>query len=243
MKVSAVVIAKNEEKDILACLESLRFCNEIVVIDDYSTDDTRRIARNAGARVFKRRLNGDFAAQRNYGLEKTSNKYVLFVDSDEVVSKSLAGEIERLDGESDGYMIKREDVFLGKKLMYGETGNRRLLRLARKGAGKWRRKVHEAWEVGGKVGEVEGEIIHTPCENLADFLDKINKWSSLHARANRLEGKKASLVKIVLWPSGKFVTNYFIKLGFMDGLHGFVHASMMSLHSFLAWSKLWKLQH
>ncbi len=244
MNLSAVVLTKNEEKGIGDCLAKLKFCDEIIVIDDFSTDKTASIAKKFAAKVVKRRLQENFAKQRNFGLSKAHGSWVLFIDADEMVTEKLALEIlESIRKTSfDAFYIKRRDIFLGKKLMFGEGGKTRLLRLARKNKGLWKRQVHEKWEVEGKIGELEGELLHYSCDNLRDFLSKINLWSSMHARANFIEGKKSGLVKIVFYPVAKFCQNYFLRLGLLDGLHGFVHAILMSLHSFLAWSKLWFYQ-
>jgi hypothetical protein len=111
--------------------------------------------------------------------------------------------------------------------------------LARKDAGKWKRKVHEYWEVRGPIGSLKNPLRHYPHPTLREFIADINWQSSLHAEANLKEGKKANVVKIVLYPLAHFVRNWKFRLGFLDGMEGFVVALVMSFHSFLAWSKLW----
>ena len=243
MKISAVILTKNEGKNLGECIRTLPFCEEIIVIDDYSFDKTVRIARGLGAKVFQRSLDGNFAAQRNFGLEKATNKWVLFIDADERVSHELKEEMEKEvpapNNSHLGYFLKRDDYFFGKKLKFGETASVSLLRLARKSAGKWMRSVHEVWEVQGRTKTLKNPLEHYPHQSLREFINDINFHSGLHAEANHQEGKHSSLVKILFWPKLHFFKNYFLKLGFLDGTEGFVLALMMSLHSFLAWSKLW----
>ena len=243
MNISAIILTKNEGKNLGECIRALTFCEEIIVIDDYSSDKTVEIARGLGAKVFQRSLDGNFAAQRNFGLEKATNKWVLFIDADERVSHELKEEMEKEvpapNNSHLGYFLKRDDYFFGKKLKFGETASVSLLRLARKSAGKWMRSVHEVWEVQGRTKTLKNPLEHYPHQSLREFINDINFHSGLHAEANHQEGKHSSLVKILFWPKLHFFKNYFLKLGFLDGTEGFVLALMMSLHSFLAWSKLW----
>jgi len=244
MKISAVILTKNEEKNIRECLKSLKFCDEIIIVDDFSEDETVEIAKNYDSRfkIYERRLNGDFAAQRNYALEKCSKDWALFIDADERVSKALALEISKLKTQNSnlvGYDVRRQDILWGRKMKHGEFGQIKLLRLARKDAGKWKRQVHEVWEVKGKIGQLKNPIIHNPHQTLREFISDINWQSSLHAEAILKEGKRASVGKIVLFPLAHFARNWKFRLGFLDGTEGFVAALIMSFHSFLAWSKLW----
>ena len=243
MDISAVILTKNEEKNIEECIKALTFCEEIIVIDDYSSDKTVEIARGLGAKVFQRNLDGNFAAQRNFGLEKATNKWVLFADADERVSQELKEEMEKEVAAPNnpllGYFVKRDDYIFGKKLKFGETASVKLLRLARKSAGQWARRVHEVWDVPGRTKTLKNPLEHYPHPSLREFIDDINFQSGLHAEANHQEGKHSSLVKILFWPKLHFLKNYFLRLGFLDGTEGFVLALMMSFHSFLAWSKLW----
>lgn len=248
--ISAVVLTKNEEKNIKECLESVKWCGEMVVIDDYSEDKTVEIAKNLGANVFKRHLDNNFAVQRNFGLEKAKGDWVLFLDADERVSAELADEIKQVTQKNadakncvNGFFLKRKDWFGGKWLKHGETAKVRLLRLAKKRTGRWRRKVHEVWEVKGKIDELKNSLLHYPHPTMNDFLNQINFHSTLHAEALQEEGVKPSLFRLIANPVGKFFQNYFFKLGFLDGTSGFIVAMMMSFHSFLARAKLcitWK---
>lgn len=243
MNLTGVVLAKNEEKNIRKCLSSLSFCDEILVIDDYSSDKTVKIAKKQGAKIYIRKLNKDFASQRNFALDKAKGKWVLFVDADEVVGDQLKREIIQIVNnpfiKENGFYIKRVDYFLGKEIKYGEMGNMYLLRLARKGAGVWKRNVHEFWDVKGRKGKLISPLYHFSHNSLFEFIEDINFLSTLHSLANEKEGKEANLFKIVFFPFFHFIKNYILKGGYKDGTYGFVVAFLMSFHSFLSWSKQW----
>jgi len=245
MKLSAIILTKNEEKNIKDSLVSLRFCDEIIVIDDYSSDKTTEIAKSLGSKIYKRELKADFSKQRNFGLAKASGDWVLFLDPDERISKDLSEEIlDKIKNKNiNGYFFKRYDYLWGKKIKHGEIGTLRILRLAKRSAGRWARSVHEFWQINGKISTLKNPILHYPHQSLSEFISRINFFSDLHAKANFKEGKRSNLVKIIFWPIAKFIYGFFFKFGFMDGEVGFVVAIVMSMHSFLAWSKLWVYQN
>lgn len=249
MKLGCTILTKNQENNIVNCIESLGFCDEIVVVDDYSQDRTLEILARLDdkrIKVFQRSLEGDFSAQRNFALGKTVSDWVFFVDADEQASEDLAAEIVKLKslnfGRNLGYFIKRRDVIWGKELKHGEVGNIKFIRLAKKDAGIWKGKVHEKWEIKGVRDQLRGFLVHFPHATISEFLQEVNFYSTL--RAGELFDKKikTSLFQIIFYPTFKFINNYFVKLGFMDGIEGFVVAVIMSFHSFLVRSKLWMLQ-
>lgn len=243
--ISAVVLTKNEENNIKKCLKSLQWCDEMVVIDDFSTDNTIKTAKSMGAVVFKRELGGDFSAQRNFGLERTKGDWVIFVDADEIVTPSLASEIKMaIKGtEHSGFLINRVDTFFGVKMKGGEWGSKLLVRLVKKGKGKWERSVHETLNVSGKIGVLSSPLLHSPSETISSRVDKINLYSTIHAVSNLNEGKNENLLKIVFWPIFKFFDNFVLKRGYKDATYGFAIGVLMSFHSFLAWSKQWELKN
>ena len=269
--ITAIVLTHDDEEYVSRCLESLSWSDEIVVVDDYSTDKTVEIAKRYTKRIFLRSLQEDFSAQRNFGLSKAKSEWVLFVDSDEVVTDDLAKEIKlatsplssrgmyqtvrpvaiseiassktpRNDNLS-GYYLKRIDYWGGSWLTHGETGNVRLLRLARKDAGVWIQPVHEVWDVKGSVGELAHPLLHYPHPNVAQFLNQINRYSSMYATYLFHKGIREPWWHIGAKPIFKFFHNYLIRLGFLDGTAGAVVAIMMSFHSFLVRGKLWLLWH
>lgn len=243
--ISAVILTKNEEQNIKACLESVSWCEEIVVIDDHSEDRTVDITKKAGAKVFIRDLNNNFAEQRNFGLEKAKGEWVLFVDADEIISSALWYEIMAVTNDPansyEGFFLKRRDTMWGKAMNHGETGNIKLLRLAKKGAGLWTGKVHEVWKVTGKTMTLVNAVQHYPHPTIKEFLSEINYYTTLRAQELFKRKTRVTWWGILFYPKAKFFMNYFVKLGFLDGLPGFVFALMMSFHSFLVRAKLWTI--
>jgi glycosyltransferase involved in cell wall biosynthesis len=243
--ISAVVLTKNEEDQIDKCLETLSFCNEILVVDDDSNDKTVEIALKRGAIVIKHPLRMDFAAQNNFAIEKVKHDWVLFVDADERITSELKDEIlKRLSDRSNygSFIFKRIDYMWQKWIKYGEVGSFRSIRLIKKGNGKWVRRVHQYYKTTDNVGQLDNPILHFPHPSLHEFVESINRWSSWHAIANKEEGKRSTPAKILIYPPAHFVDNFILKLGFLDGMRGLVYSLVMTAHSFLSWSKLWMLQ-
>ncbi|MFN4212850.1 MAG: glycosyltransferase family 2 protein, partial [Microgenomates group bacterium] len=210
--ISAVVLIKNEERNIERCLQSLTFCDEIIVIDDYSTDTTVKKIRNwqfeignkIKIQVYQKHLNNNFAAQRNFGIEKARGEWILFLDGDEEISEELKKEIKKIFdirysilGENVGaFYIKRRDFWWGRELRYGEimkVRNKGLIRLVRKGSGRWVGKVHEKFEIGNsklKTRSFKNYINHYPHQTVKEFLKEINFYSTLRAKELFNQGKK-----------------------------------------------------
>jgi len=244
---SAVVLTRNESKNLGRCLASLSFCDEIVIVDDNSSDDTLKVAEKFKAKIFVRELKGDFAAQRNFGQSKVKGQWTLFVDADEVVTSKLVKEIrESLSGDVDGYYLRRRDFFWGGELKFGETRKVRndgLLRLVRKDSGTWMGNVHEVFHTANKTDRLDGFLDHYPHPNLKEFIADINVYSTLRARELYNKGAGTNIFEIVFLPVFKFIYNYFINLGFLDGAAGFTYSFMMSFHSFLVRSKLYQYKN
>lgn len=178
----------------------------------------------------------NFAKERNLLLKKAKADWVFFVDSDEVISKELKDEItSRLGGSTvnnyNGFYVYRKNYFFGQY-----TGTDKILRLGRKNLGNWNRSVHEVWKIKGNIGEFDNPLIHNTAKNLHEFIDKINYYSTLHAEENLENGKRSNLIKIIFYPVFKFIQS-------MLSGRGFVMSMLQSFHSFLAWSKAWKLQN
>lgn len=246
--ISVVILTKNEEKNIADCLQSLRWCDEIIVVDDYSTDNTEKIATGLSLKqliFYKHSLNGNFGESRNFGLKKAKCEWVLFIDADERVSTSLQYEIVSSINSSienyNGYFLHRVDELWGKELRFGEAGNISLLRLGRKGSGEWKGVVHEVWDIKGRTGTLKNPLLHHPHQSVSEFLSEINYYTDLRASELWHKKVKVSMPDVLFYPAVKFIQNYFLKQGFRDGIPGLIVAIMMSFHSFLVRGKLWQL--
>lgn len=243
--ITCIILAKNEEKDIRRCLQSVAFCDETIVVDDESNDRTVEIARSLGVRVFKGKLNGDFASQRNEAMILGRNDWILFVDADEEITKTLKESILKTPSTPGvgGYYLKRRDVFWGQVLRFGElrkTYTKGILRLIKKGTGTWTGLVHEEFRPTMTIGSLDGYLNHYAHESITDFLLHVNIYSTLRAKELMKTGVGSNLLSIVLYPFGKFIYTYFFALGFLDGVGGFVYSFLMSFHSFLVRAKLYQ---
>ncbi|OGK15297.1 hypothetical protein A3H80_00355 [Candidatus Roizmanbacteria bacterium RIFCSPLOWO2_02_FULL_37_19] len=254
---SAVIIAKNEEKNIQNAIESVSFCDEVVVVDNESIDKTSEIAIKAGAKVY-RDGEADFSKIRNFAMGKTKGDWILFIDADERIPKRLSYEVLKqassdVIGVQDDSMqadrtevfrIKRRDFFWGTELRFGETQQVRkkgMIRLIKKNSGTWKGKVHEEFHTDKPVGQLQSFIDHYPHPTVAEFLQSVNQYSTLRAQELFEKNYNSSFVQIMLYPIGKFIYTYIILLGILDGAAGFVYSFMMSFHSFLVRSKLYLL--
>jgi len=189
----------------------------------------------------------DFSKVRNQALIKASYDWILFVDSDEVVADESVEQIEKivLGGEVDLVFVRRKDIFLGKVLRWGEVGNLNLIRLGKKSQIKFERPVHEVIKVNSSHKVFNSGIIlkHYAHQNIEEFFGKIKFYASREAQ-HRFENKtKFEPWGILFFPMGKFVLNFFFKLGFLDGYRGLVYAMMMSLHSLLVRVYLLELEN
>lgn len=246
VSISAVILCKNESTILERCLQSLSFCEEIILIDDFSEDNSLEIARKYNAHLYQKKLEEHFASQRNFGLEKAHNEWVLFIDADEEVTTELAQEIKSLLStriQYDGFYIKRRDYFWGKEIFFGEVEKARrtgFIRLVKKGKGTWKGKVHEEFIPKGNVGQLVHFINHFPHQSVTDFLKDVNVYSSLRAKELAEQGKKTNVFEIIFYPLGKFILTYFLKKGYADGVAGFIYSFFMSFHSFLVRAKLYQ---
>lgn len=244
--ISVVIITKNEEKNLKKCLESVKWCDEIIIIDDNSSDKTIEIAKKYKTIIYSHSLNNNFSNQRNFGISKAKNDWILFVDADEIVSDALAYEISNAIQfkdqnltNFDGFYIKRSDFIWGKQLKYGETGSIMLLRLGKKGSGLWKGMAHEEWRIKGHAGTLMNPLLHFPHETLSEFLKEINFYTDIRVQELKNKKTKAYFLPILAYPLGKFLLNFLFRRGFLDGIHGLVFAIIMSFHSFLVRAKLW----
>lgn len=242
--ITGIVLTRDAEASLATCLKSLTWCDEILLADDSSKDATREIAEKFHTRTLKVPNGESFSEKRNYALKHAKHTWVLFVDADEYVSGELQKEILEKVTEStyDGFFIQRVDNLWGKMLLHGETGNMALMRLGKKDSGLWTGFVHEVWDIHGRVGRLKQQLIHYPHENIESFIQKINFYTTLRAKELFSEHNHVSILAIVFFPLGKFLYNYLIKFGFLDGIPGLMHAIVMAFHSFLVRAKLWELQ-
>jgi len=228
-RLSACIIAFNEADRIGDCLASLAFCDEIVVVDSFSTDATMAVAEAAGARVIQRAFDG-FRSQKAFCVEQARHDWVLCLDADERVDATLraAIEAERDAGfaRAHGYRFARCSEYFGRFLRHGTAYPDRVLRLFDRRHGGWRgdREIHEAVTVDGPVALLEGDLLHHPYRSFLQLLDKKQKYARMMAEHDFSRGKRASLGKLVVAPAWRFFRSYVLKRGFLDGWPGLIEA-------------------
>jgi len=248
LPLSAVIITFNEEKNIQQCLNSLSFCDDIVVVDSHSHDATTTIAKHCGARVFEQTWLG-YGPQKQFAVEQATYDWVLCIDADEVVSDELAQSIKAIDWTSpakqhtaNGYLMPRCNHFLQRPLRHGEGYPDNCLRLFNRQYGHWSNDiVHEGVQLTGPAGHLNGDLLHYSEDTIAKYLSKQNHYTSLQAQLLFEQGKPRSTLKCVSSPLIRFIKFYIIRLGFLDGLPGFIHISIGCFNAFSKYAKLAEL--
>ncbi len=239
VKISAVIITYNEEKNIGEAIRSVSWADEILVVDSESTDRTREIAEGFGARVIVRPWPG-FAEQKQFAVDSAANDWVLSLDADERVSESLRDEIESIRTNlpnNDGYTIPRLSVYLGREIRHGGWYPDRQLRFFDRRKGKWKQRViHESFAMadGSSVGRLKGNILHYSVDGPVHHARMVaERYAPLSAQQMLAEGKRSSRIKAVTSLLTTFVRTYIFKLGFLDGFPGFLIAYFAAQNSLL----------
>jgi glycosyltransferase involved in cell wall biosynthesis len=245
VKLSGVVIAQDEERDLPACLSSLAFCDEVVVVDGGSRDRTVELARAAGAKVVEHAWPG-YGAQRAFALGQAQGDHVLFVDADERVDTELAKSIQAAVASSAGSAggeVLVKNFLYGHQLRFGGCGGDWHLRLVRRSAARVREaEIHEGLEVDGPVVRLAGALEHHSYQDLTDYLGKSNEYTSLLAKQRLERGDRFSPLGAALRLPWGFGKRYILQLGFLDGWPGFAHAALSAYYDFLKVAKLKDLQ-
>ncbi len=240
MKISATLIACNEERKIARAIESLRCCNEIVVIDSGSTDRTIEIAKNLGARVVESPWPG-YSKQKNLAAAQASNDWILSLDADETVSEALEGEIWQLRKNGpifDAYTMPRMAQYLGRWILHSGWYPDRKVRLYDRRKAEWVGDfVHESVHVKGTVGHLSSAILHYTCDSLSEHLKTIDHYTTLAAQELVARKHRVTWGDLVLDPAWTFVRTYVFQRGFLDGFEGLAIAYMAATYSFLKYAK------
>jgi glycosyltransferase involved in cell wall biosynthesis len=225
---SACIITFNEADRIEACLRSLSFCDELLVVDSHSSDGTRELAAAIGARVIERDWPG-YRSQKQFAVDAATHDWVLCVDADERVSEALRREItdlrERGFGDAAGYSLPRITDYFGRFLRHGNAYPDRLVRLFDRRRGGWTgEEIHENTRVSGRVARLSGHLEHFSYRSLGDHLNRMQRYADLMAQALYARGRRCGLTPVLVNPYWRFVRGYLLRLGFLDGWRGLVFA-------------------
>ena len=245
-RLSACIIAMDEEDRIGACLESLAFCDEIVVVDSHSSDRTREVAAAAGARVIERDWPGH-VRQKEFTIRAAAHDWVLCVDADERVSEALRAEIERLRDagfpERAGWRCPRLSSYLGTWVRHGTWYPDRQLRLFDRRRGRWGgHDPHDRVELSGPVGELAGDLLHHPYRSLREHLAVMDRYTTIMAQGLAERGRRARATDLVLRPAVRFLRFYVLKRGFLLGWKGLLLATLAAHYVHLKYAKLLVIQ-
>lgn len=244
MTLSVAIITLNEEKNLERTLNSVKsFADEIIIVDSGSTDKTEEIAKKFGAKFYSQTWLG-YGPQRNRAIDLSNSEWVLNIDADEEISEKLAKVIKNIkESKNTGfeiYKINFMSVCFNKKIRFGGWSNTFRIRLFKKSAGRFNENdVHEEFiSEDLKIGKIKEYIYHHSYSDLEDYFDKFNKYTTLGAIEYYKKKKKTNLLSIVLSPIYKFIRMYIFRLGFLDGLEGFLLATTSSLYTMVKYYKL-----
>lgn len=242
---SVVIITKDEGENLRRTLESVRFADEIVIVDSGSSDDTVVIAREYTPLVVAQDWLG-FSGQKNYAISLASHDWILSLDADEVVSVPLQQQIrEVVTGGSafEAYSLRRKNFFLGTWMKHAGFYPDRKIRLFKRGTAQFEaREVHESIHCSGRVAHLDADIDHYAYPTLEIYIEHQNRYSTLGARRLSEQGRRSSIViDVLLRPLFGFVYNYFFRLGFCDGRKGFLLNFYQAVYGSWKYAKLWHL--
>jgi len=240
MKITATIITFNEERNIARSIESLRCCDEILIVDSGSTDRTTELAENLGARVIEANWRG-YAGQKNWAADQASHDWVLSLDADEALSEGLEAEIWSLKKSGprcDGYSMPRLARYMGRWILHSGWYPDRKLRLYDRRQAKWVGDfVHESVAVKGRVGHLQGNLLHFTCESLAEHIKTMERYTTLAAQELASRRIEVPLSRVLFSPAWAFVQSYFLNRGFLDGPEGLTISYMAAFYTFLKYTK------
>jgi glycosyltransferase involved in cell wall biosynthesis len=244
-KLSAIVITKNEGNNIADCLDSLAFCDERIVVDSSSTDDTVRLAESKGARVVQHAFEG-FGAQKNFALSLAQGEWLLSLDADERVSPQLADEIRKAVAQptADAYEMPRLSSFCGRPMRHSGWFPDHVLRLFRRATARFSDDlVHERVIADGRVMRLKQPLIHHPVMRLEDALSRMDRYSTAGAEMLVASGRRVSFITGPIHGFWAFIRTYFLRGGFLDGREGFLLAVANAEGTYYRYMKAWLKGH
>ncbi len=241
--VTAIITTLNEEQNIGDCIESLLWCDEILVVDSFSTDRTAEIVRGYERVRFHQRTYYGSAAQKNWAMDEVQNDWILIFDADERCTPALQKEIEDLlagKPSHDAYTIRRQVYFMNRIIRFSGWQHDQVVRLVRSGTARYpNRRVHADMITRGSAPLLKNAMTHYMADSLDEYARRIEKYSFWGAAQNWKEGRSAGFSEIFGRSVWRFLRTYIFQLGILDGLHGLVFCMLQSYGTYLKWSLLW----
>ena len=244
-KVSAVVIAYNDEPNIRGCMETLTWADEIVVVDSHSTDSTETISREFTGKVFQHDFNG-FGKLRNEAIGHASHDWIFSLDTDERATPEIRDEMRAVlahGPEADAFFVPRVNYFLGRRIKHcGWYPDYRQPQFFRKSCMRYREDpVHEGFDVNGKVGYLKQHVLQYPFRDVDHCLAKMDRYTDLMAKRMVSEGRRFRAHQLVTHPSFTFFKMYVLRAGFLDGIHGAMLSGLYAYYTLIKYAKFWEL--
>ncbi|HTY11043.1 MAG TPA: glycosyltransferase family 2 protein [Bacteroidota bacterium] len=240
---SVIVITRNEERNIIACLESAAWAGDIVIVDAESKDATLALSRRFTQKIFVEPWKS-FSEAKEFAVSKTSHDWVLWLDADERVTPELASEIRTLlnsPPDHSAYSVARRAYFLGRWIRHSGWYPGRVTRLFRKDRASFSQAaVHEGLNIQGTTGRLRHDLLHFTDPNLFHYLAKFNRYTTLASKESFDGKKKFRPIDVVVRPPWSFIRMYFLRLGFLDGVPGLLLALLSSFYVFTKYAKLWE---
>lgn len=242
-KISVVITTFNEEANIAACLDSLLWCDEILVVDSFSTDRTPEIVQGYDEVTFVQRTYYGSAAQKNWAMDETAHEWILIFDADERCTPALRQEIEELlpaGPEHEAYTIRRRCYFLGREIRFSGWQHDQVIRLLRRGAGRYpNRRVHADMKTRGPAPLLKNVMDHYMVDDFHEYVLRIVKYSHWGAAQNYKEGRSSGLSEVLGRSVWRFFRTYIFQLGILDGMVGLVFCMLQAYGTYVKWSLLW----
>ena len=246
MTLAIAILTKNEESNIVDVIENARQCtDEILIIDSGSTDKTVELAEKLGAKVFFRTWDNDFAAQRNFALDKTTADFILYIDADERLTSKTVAHIKKIlaqDNFNFQYKVQRKTTAFGQIFNYGVLYPDYVLRMFPREKVQWRGKVHERPECPCEIETLQGYLEHYTYRSWSQWQDKSKLYSTIWAENAFKSGKRTSKAGAFLHASAGFFKMFFLKAGFLDGWYGFYTCANHFFYTMMKYLKLLELQ-
>jgi glycosyltransferase involved in cell wall biosynthesis len=242
-RLSAIITTFNEEHNIVDCIRSLEWCDEIMVVDSYSTDRTCELIRQFPAVKLQQRVYHGSAAQKNWAIERAAYDWILIFDADERCTAKLRDEIQALlrsGPEYDSYTIRRRVYFFDKKIRFSGWQHDEVVRLFRRGRAYYpNRRVHADMITSGPAPRLRNSLDHYMVYDLAEYIQRLTKYGIWGAAQHWKEGRRSGVFQFLGRPIWRFFRTYILQLGVLDGYHGMIFCALQAYSTFVKWSVLW----
>lgn len=238
-----MIAARDEAANIEACVASVSWAREVIVVENDSSDDTIELAKRAGATVVSHPFT-TIGGQRNAAIECAASDWILVVDADERGSPALGEEVGRVIAAPNGrgaFRVPRRNFFLGREVTHGGWASDRPIRLFRSSLRYNASRVHEHVDVSGEVGELSAPLTHTPYSSFDDYFEKLDRYSKWWAEDRYERGRRAGAVSVVFRPLARFVSMYVLRGGWMHGAAGAVLSALTAASVMAKYARLWGL--